>query len=235
MKKFVISNSLTEKYKTKKEMLEKLFFKGNEINIITTIYNEKDILNKNDNLFLKKKPLKNEDGKITIGLSNTDNKNRSLEFNRECNCYTYKLNVNLKKIKTIELENLSINSKFNPQNHMDDSISDIERSYNENKDKFYMKTKGGEEIEFKGDILINDYENKTDDYSLQQYPNGWNNFSTSYSFICRSCNLWYSFSMNNHCRCGDKFEDNILRVKYDEVKSKSYENERYFLTKYKIN
>jgi hypothetical protein len=101
MKKFVVSSLLTEKYKTKKEMLEKLFFKGNEINIITKIYNEKDILNKNDNLFLKKKPLKNEDAKITIGLSNSDNKNRSLEFNRECNCYTYKLNVNLKHIKTI--------------------------------------------------------------------------------------------------------------------------------------
>jgi hypothetical protein len=234
MKKFVVSSVLTEKYKTKKELLEKLFFKGNEFYIITKIYNEKGVLDKRDNLFLKKKPLKNEDGKITIGLSKTNNKNHSLEFNRECNCYTYKLNVNLKHIKTIELEDLSINSKFNPHNHMDDSISDIEKSYNENKDKFYMKTKDGEEIEFKGDILINDYEDKTDDYSLQQYPTGYG-FGTNNSFICMSCNLWYDFSMNTHCRCGNKFENNILKIKYDEVKSKSYENERYFLTKYKIN
>jgi hypothetical protein len=235
MKKFTVSNQLTQKCKTKKELLEKLFFKGNEIYIITKIYNEKDILNKSDNLFLKKKPLKNEDGKITIGLSDSDNKNSSLEFNREVNCYIYKLNVNLKHIKTIELENLSINSKFNPENHLFDTTSEIEQSYKENKDKFYMKTKDGKEIEFKGDILINDYENKTDDYSLQQYPNGWNNFNTKNSFICRSCRLWYEFSFNDNCRCGDKFEDNILKIRYEEVKSKSYEDERYFLTKYKIN
>jgi hypothetical protein len=234
MKKFTVSNPLTQKYKTKKELLEKLFFKGNEIYIITKIYNERFSLDKSDNLFLKKKPLKNEDGKITIGLSDSNNKNGSLEFNRECNCYTYKLNVNLKHIKTIELENLSINSKFNPENHIDDSISDIERSYNENKDKFYMKPKDGEEIEFKGDILINDYENKTDDYSLQQFQDR-GDFSTKNYFICKSCRLWYQFSFNDNCRCGVEFEDNILRITYEEVKSRSDENKRCFLTKYKIN
>jgi len=234
MKKFTVSNQLTQKHKTKKELLEKLFFKGNQIYIITKIYNERFCLDKSDNLFLKKKPLKNEDAKITIGLSNSDNKNGSLEFNRECNCYTYKLNVNLKHLKTIELENLSINSKFNPENHIYDHISDIEKSYNENKDKFYMKNKDGEEIEFKGDILINDYENKTDDYSLQQFPDR-GDFSTKNSFICKSCRLWYEFSFNDNCRCGDEFKDNILKISYEEVKSKSNENERYFLRKYKIN